>query len=215
MAADGAGGLKQVLEMLVAGGAAGDGGALAGQADMFEAGDAPLPLGPPKGRSGPRGGRPLGARNKSTDMWAQFILSSHRSPLSVLADLYSRPLDELVDYLQDLADRNPTVKVDAEGMVTRQSLRINPLDVLKLQRDAAVALAPYLHQAQPKAVQVTERPRGVVVLADLEDAEIVERMGDDLALAPIVEHQRVIDVPPAKSDVEQSDIPANALIHSD
>ena len=70
---------------------------------MFEAQDAALPLPATKGRSGPQGGRPLGARNKSTDEWTRWLLSRYSSPLTALAELYSRPLEDLVEQLQAIA----------------------------------------------------------------------------------------------------------------
>lgn len=67
----------------------------------------------------------------------------------------------------------------AEGHALSHTWRV--FDVLKLQRDAAVALAPYLHQQQPKALEIASKPRGVVLLGDqVADAEIAG--DDDVAL---------------------------------
>lgn len=76
-------------------------------------------------------GRPQGSRNRRTEDWARLVLSTHRSPLLVLADFYSMPVEELAGRLQcDL------------------------LDAAKLQMAAAVALAPYVHQRLPQAVNL-------------------------------------------------------------
>src|SRR5579859_3606091 len=42
-----------------------------------------------------KAGRPPGAINRSTKAWREFLLSKHRSPLEVLAETYSRPVQDL------------------------------------------------------------------------------------------------------------------------
>lgn len=163
-------GLATALQLLGAQGvAAGD----ADQADMFEA-QAPLPLAQSKGVSGPQGGRPKGATNKSTDAWVRYLLGRHRSPLTVLAEIYSRDLAGLVDELQEMANKHKTW-VETKDGGRWERVAIDPLAVLKLQRDAAVALAPYLHKQQPKAIEIEQRQRGVMILGDFDEAE----NGDD------------------------------------
>lgn len=196
-----ASGLGAVLQLLGAAGRLGDGGDDA--ADLFEA-PAPLPLPLARPASGGKGGRPKGARNKSTEEWARFLLSQYRSPLTVLADLYSRPTSELVDQLQEMAKRHRTWRETKDGGYWEQ-VAISPLDVLKVQRDAAVALAPYVHKRQPMAIEVDERPPGIVILGELSAAggEPV----DDLALplAPIEDYQEVTGAPAEASDEQSSD----------
>lgn len=174
----------------------GDGETAAGDLfGEFEAQDAPQPLAS-KPRAGP--GRPPGARNRSTEEWARYVLSRHRSPLTILAEIYSRPLAELVDELQQMADKHAVVKVGTDGCFTVQAARINPLDVLKLQRDAAAGLAPYLHKQQPKALEIESRPAGLMILGDIEAADQVD---DDLALPlPAQENQQLSAPDPKKSD---------------
>lgn len=76
-------------------------------------------------------GRPAGSRNRRTEDWARLVLTTHRSPLLVLADFYSMPVEELARRLQcDL------------------------LDAAKLQITAARDLAPYVHQRLPQAVNL-------------------------------------------------------------
>lgn len=211
MAGGGTNGLMAALQAIGAAGVAP--GGEGGQADMFEASDAPLPLGPAKGRSGPQGGRPLGARNKSTDEWCRYLLSQYRSPLTGLAELYSRPLEELVADLQAIANKTPKAVWFEGEKVGEEVVFINPLDVLRLQMQAKAALAPYVHKQQPKAIEVDSKPRGVVLLGDIVDAET--EASDDLALPlpPIEQNQAVSAAPAAQSDEPQSDMPANALIY--
>jgi len=148
----------------------------------FERADAPSPFGEIDERRGRRGGgRPPGAKNKRTEEWATYILSRYRSPLIALAEIYSRPVHELAREL------------DCEA-----------LDALKVQRDAASALAPYIHQRMPQAVHIDERKVGVLVLGDFQ--------GDAAALGglPIPsdeseENQGVIDAQAEQSDGDKSD----------
>lgn len=203
------GGLASVLRVLDARGGVVDGAGE--QASMFEADDAPLPL-PAKGKSGPQGGRPLGAVNKSTDAWARYLLGQHRSPLSVLANIMSQPLDQLHAQLQAMADKHATLVVGETGQErVVGAIRVDPLQVLKLQKDAAVALAPYLHKQQPKAVEVSERPRGVMFIGELatEDAETVGEDGELHLALPPVELQRVSAPSRTSSDSAASDDEGN------
>ncbi len=174
------GGLAAALALLGAqGGLVDDGGA---QVDMFENDLAPLPL-PVKGTSGAKGGRPAGARNRSTDAWIAWFLNQHRSPLSVLGNIASQDVRELHALLQDMADARTRLKTRAtENGSTEEEVRVlvDPLAVLKLQRDAAVALLPYIHKQQPKAIEIEQKRRGIVLLGDLED--VGEDGSDDLAL---------------------------------
>ena len=202
------GGLVTLLQVLGArGGLVSDAG---NQVDLFEAEEAPLPL-PARGKSGPKGGRPLNVPNKSTEAWAAYLLSQHRSPLTVLANIMSQPLDELHGMLQDLADKRTRMKETKWGDEEVRVL-VDPLAVLKLQKDAAVALAPYVHKQQPKALEVNERPRGVLLLGDLDvaEAEMVDVEGGlDLPLPPIVEKQRVSEAKAPTSDAQASDEAGN------
>ncbi|WP_448207279.1 hypothetical protein [Azospirillum sp. sgz302134] len=76
-------------------------------------------------------GRPAGSRNRRTEDWQRLVLSTHRSPLLVLADFYSMPVEELAARLQ-----------------------CSRLDAAKLQMAAARDLAPYLHQRLPQALSL-------------------------------------------------------------
>lgn len=168
MASDGTNGLKTVLALLRGEKLTAEDGVLA-QPGLFadEGDDLPSPLGP--SRSGR--GRPVGARNKSTDEWLKLFLARHKSPMMVLGELYSRPLAELYAELLALAEATGNTKVS-----------INPLDVLRLQRDAAAALLEYVHKKQPKEVVVSQKQRGVVLFSDLED---VAADGSDAAELPV------------------------------
>lgn len=88
-------------------------------------------------RRGP--GRPKGSRGRRTDEWIAYLLHDRRPPLLVLAETYSRPVEQLAHELQ-----------------------CSKLDAFKLQLFAADKLTPFVHQKLPAEVQVDER--GVVRL---------------------------------------------------
>ena len=203
------GGLKTVLGLLGASGHV-DGADGEAEADLFEA-PAPLPL--PLARPEPTGqrGRPKGARNKSTDEWVRFHLSRYRSPLTGLAELHSRPLEQMVDELQRIADKHkrwkPDPRFDAGGYWER--VLVDPMEVLKLQKDCYVALLPYLHKRQPIEVEVDQRRPGVVVIGNLEMSLTGDP--DDLALPlpPLLQNQQVTDLQPQVSDGDKSETVAD------
>lgn len=197
--ADGVHGLKAALAIVgVSGGLVDDDGQ---QVDLFEA-EAPLPLpATAKGVSGAKGGRPKGARNRSTEEVVRWFLNQHRSPLSVMANIYGRDTGELVDALQAMADKHVSVKVQQDGTDrVVGAIRVDPIAVLKLQLAAAQAVAPYIHKQQPKALEIEQRQRGLVVLGDFEDGEMVP---DDELPRPVprtVENQGVAEQVERQSD---------------
>ncbi|MCB0256906.1 MAG: hypothetical protein KDI55_24575 [Anaerolineae bacterium] len=196
-------GITTALELL---GAAGGAGADdLDQPELFEAQTPmPLPLAEPQQ---PTGGRPKGARNKSTEAWVRYFLSQRRSPLTVLGDLSSRPLPELVDQLQEMANKHRTWRDTKDGGYWER-VAISPLDVLKLQRDAAIALLPYIHKRQPIALEVDEKPRGRFTVLDMSGfSDVPVGSDDDLALPlpDIEENQHVSSAKSQQSDGQQSD----------
>ena len=84
-------------------------------------------------------GRPPGARNKKTEAFREHILSRFKSPLTVLAETYSRPVADLA-----------------------RELGIKKGEAYKMQMDAAEKLAPYLHSKAP--IEVTGKDGRAVSL---------------------------------------------------
>lgn len=203
MSNGGTNGLATVLTLL---GARGDAGVDdQAQIEMLEA-DAAMPgaLPPVEAKSGPQGGRPKGARNKSTEAWRALFLSKFRHPMMVLGELTSRTPEELARDLKLYKFHEGRLVLDALG---------NPVlatgEAAKMRQDAAIALLPYLGQKLPMAIEVTPPRRGVVVIGELplEDGE------DDLALPlpPTEENQQVIEGESVRLSDEQSDAAPKAL----
>ncbi len=85
-------------------------------------------------------GRPPGSSNKSTKEWQQFLLSRYRSPLVGLAEISSMDLQDLAKMLGLKCDLNYE----------------KALELLKLQVGCMNALAPYVHQKMPTAIDAGE-----------------------------------------------------------
>lgn len=113
-------------------------------------------------RRGP--GRPPGARNRRTEEWVDYVLGQYRSPLVVLAEIYSRPIAQLV----------------TEIGCTRE-------DALKIQIQAARELAPYVHQKRPLAVNVNASGVIQLVLETPSSAPLRDGAGPEFD-AKIIDH---------------------------
>ncbi len=134
----------------------------AGQDDLFgELPGRPAVAGVPaivasEGKRGP--GRPKGSRNRSTEEWRQFVLSRHRSPLVQLAEIAEATPEELArawglyryEYYQ--------------GERVAEHLDTGAAAARKVE--AMRALLPYLHQAQPQAVEMRGEQRAIIVIGD-------------------------------------------------
>lgn len=111
-------------------------------------------------RRGP--GRPPGSRNRRTEEWTDFILGNYRSPLLFLAETYTRP-----------------------AAVLAAELNCKMQDAFKMQVAAAEALAPFVHQKQPVAVQVDASGIVTLVLEAGGIGQAAGQAGDD---AIVIEH---------------------------
>lgn len=197
-------GLTAAIEML---GAGEPPAAAADQAELFEA-EAPLPMPPAKGVSGPKGGRPKGARNRRTQEWVEYLLSRYRSPLVFLLETYHRSPRELAEQLELYKFHEGKLVVDPR---TNEPVLATG-EAAEIQVRAAIAALPYIHQKQPLAVEVTDEKRGLLVIGHLA-VEGGEGAAGDLALplADAEQNQQLIDVTPEKSDGEKSDETAKHL----
>jgi hypothetical protein len=131
------------------------------------------------GKRGP--GRPPGARNKRTMSIVTWIERRYPSPLEAMAGAYSKNVYLLA---AELGLKSPTFEQLAQ--------------ILEFQLRAATALAPYLHQKQPVAVQVDSR--GIVRL-------ILEQPGSGAPIAAVFgsEDTETIDIQPLGSEKENDD----------
>lgn len=101
-----------------------------------------------------RRGRPRGSRNRRSEDLARFILSRYAHPLEVLAQTYSRPVEDLA-----------------------AQLGCEPAAAMALQVRCAAEALPYFESKKPVAVQVDTRMIQLVIAQG-------EAAGDGLALPP-------------------------------
>lgn len=196
-------GLATAVDIAVAGGTRGPeiSAGAGGEADLVDLfddlPDAPMPVAPVVAKSGPQGGRPKGARNKSTEQWRQYLLGRYRSPLVGLLEIASRSPKDLAKEL-GLYERVPIGGGEYED-------RLATGDAFRAQIEAMRAALPYLHSKAPAELQVTgDGRRGVFVLGDL-NVDMTAEIGLALPDAETEENQRVIEAEPAQSDGGQSD----------
>ena len=173
------------------------------QEDLFGA-ECDGPLSPaPVGKSGPQGGRPKGARNKSTELIRQMFLAKYPSPLMGLGEIYSRSPEALARELK--LYKRVQLLVERDGKIVREEVedegQLDLEKAFRLQKEAMEAALPYVHHKLPQAVTVTERPRGLLVINGMDAAE-----ADDAVLVFDTEqNQQVIDAEPAQSDASKSE----------
>lgn len=120
------------------------------QADFFEA-EAPMPVSPV---AVPTGGRPKGARNRSTEAFRDHFLRQYRHPMMVLGAMYSRSTRDLAEELE-LYRWVPTGLGDYEKMLDTGA-------AATLQAQAATSLLPYLTQKLPVAVEIKTEETGTL-----------------------------------------------------
>lgn len=99
--------------------------------------DAPSPLAAALPSAGRKPGRPKGSKNRRTEAVTAWLLTQHRHPLSVMMEAYSM---------------SPSDFAKAIGIPSPDSDTL--LDIVKLQLRMAEAVAPYVAQKLPQAVQV-------------------------------------------------------------
>lgn len=146
--ATGTGGVRTALDQAVEAAAEGR----AGLGDVVQAGlfddaltdeetgalDAPSPLSAALEPRRPRRGRPPGSKNRRTEAVVGWLLSQHRHPLAVMMEAYSMSPKDFARVA--LGEADP----DADRL----------LEIVKLQLRMAEAVAPYVAQKLPQAVQL-------------------------------------------------------------
>ncbi|WP_439813991.1 hypothetical protein [Zavarzinia sp. CC-PAN008] len=140
-----------------------------------------------------RRGRKPGSRNKRTAAFADYILSRYRSPLVVLAETWSRPVDVLA-----------------------VELGCDKEDAFKIQQAAAVAALPYLHERQAVAVNLEGAAPVTLVIGSLEagSGDGLDAAGDGVVLDIEVEENQALSGSDAEA-VGQPELDNGAKIQSD
>lgn len=151
-----------------------DAGPSAEQVDMFA--DAPV-LGAELqlvngGRAHARRiGRPPGAKNRRTEDVARYILAHGRDPLIGLAEIVATPIHVLA-----------------------RNLGCKPLEAGEFWRRCSNDLLRYVHQEQPKAVQVTSDQQILVAFGDIRQGSQASIALGELGIGLEVINERLQEV---------------------
>jgi hypothetical protein len=172
-----------------------------GEQDLFGAPGDALPA-----KSGPQGGRPKGARNRSTEQWRRFLISQYGNPLEELLRIGMSSPREIAEEMG--------LKRFARFDGTECEAGLDLAEAAKHKRAALEAALPYLAQKLPVAIEAVGKERGVLILGELTASAVADQ-GLALPLAPIEENQQVIDAEVITSDDATSDADANRMTGKD
>jgi len=143
----------------------------------------------PEMEAAPRGrGRPAGSRNRSTEEWSRFILTRYRSPLLGLAELAQATPKDLQ------TDLGGAPVKDAPGGCTL-------VEAVRLIMAAQQALAPYLHQKQPLAIDAG----GVGMMQVIIQTGNASDAGQTFDIQPIEETEEFQQLTAEGVDLSESD----------
>lgn len=126
-------------------------------------------------------GRPKGARNKKTEAFEKwFYARGYRDPAQVLAEIMTmdpRALQQIA--LDDKVARGEVQQLGTKDNPIQVVSVPGLLDIIDLQRRAAVDLMPYLHGKKPTEVVVTDERLPILVVASgtnqmAEAAKLIE-----------------------------------------
>ena len=116
-------------------------------------------------KSGPQGGRPKGARNKSTEQLREYIARQYKHPLIVLAEMWSRTPKELAEEM-GLYELKVVSYGDGGGSHVEKYLATG--EAARLQQQAMIAALPYLAQKMPIAIEQKIKQMGVLLLGNFK-----------------------------------------------
>lgn len=137
-------------------------------------------------KSGPKGGRPVGRQNKSTEQLRAYIAAHYKHPLIVMAEMWSRTPRELAEEM-GLYDYQYF-----EGVEIARHLAVG--EAARLQQAALQAALPYLAQKMPLQIEQKIKQMGVLLLGDFKGRKVAGADG-----LPLPEHDDVVDVTPERS----------------
>ncbi len=113
-------------------------------------------------------GRPLGARNRKTEAFEKwFYAKGYRDPAQVLAEIITmdpRALQQIA--LEDKVARGELQQAGTKDDPIQMVSVPGVLEIIDLQRRAAVDLMPYLHGKKPTEVVITDERLPILVVAN-------------------------------------------------
>lgn len=148
-------------------------------------------------------GRPKGSRNKRTQELAKWFIHQFGDPLAVLGEIMTMPVDVLYQQM-----------VLAQGGEAKDK-KITGKDALRLKREAAVDVLPYIHGKKPIEVDLKGRPDAVIFMPGMNAPDVnkevlqdaIEKFGIDVIRANGLElvDGRVIDADELRGDDADDD----------
>ena len=150
-------------------------------------------------------GRPRGARNrKSVDFERLYYAKGYKDPLLVLGEIISADPRALQAMAVEQAAELGLVKVRGSGESAIEVIEVPTLlEVVDLQRKAAIDLAPYLHGKKPTQIEMVDErlPTLIIVTDSNQNAEarhLLERrealsLGRPLIEGEAIENEGVSD----------------------
>lgn len=126
-------------------------------------------------------GRPKGARNKKSEAFEKwFYAKGYRDPAQVLAEIMTmdpRALQQIA--LDDRIARGELQQIGSKDDPVQMVSVPGLLEIVDLQRKAAVDLMPYLHGKKPTEIVVTDERLPILVVASgtnqmAEAAKLIE-----------------------------------------
>lgn len=126
-------------------------------------------------RSGSKGGRPKGSRNKVSDTVAKVLAHKGiKDPVEYMAEIYNMPFDQLVELVK---------RADDGKMSKRGDIAIK---VLNIQLSAAKSVAEYVHSKRPTQAVVQMEALPTIVMPgagsdkNFDAADETTRLAGDL-----------------------------------
>lgn len=113
-------------------------------------------------------GRPPGALNKANRAFARYFIEKYGDPASVLGEIMTTPPDLLYQQM-----------VAAQGGESKHK-KLTGADALRMIREAADTMMPYIHGKMPVQLDVNQRADVILNIPGLTDpAHLAEIIGDD------------------------------------
>lgn len=182
---------------------------MSGQDDLFGDGEgAPSTFFSAAAEAGERKGigRPAGARNKHTaDFERWYYARGFKDPAQLLGELISVDPRALQALAIENADEVGLTKLRGGGENAQLVIEVpSLLDLVDLQRRAAVDLMPYLHGKMPTVIEITdERLPTLIVVTNtnqLEEARHALEQREALAAGRMIEADETSAIPVTSED---------------
>lgn len=122
-------------------------------------------------------GRPLGARNRRTDLMAEYLIGRYGDPLEAHVSLGTMPLRDLV----------PTLRAAASDLGLKLGMSIG--DILRMQAELRRDALPYLHAKRAPETVAGEAVTPIIGIGQYVDKQVVVT-GNARAIEDVIEGEQ-------------------------